>query len=195
MGVSVRETQAVLAWLGVDRSHGAVWQWMDRVADSGSDPPTAKSSRVAVDETAVQIGEEGYWLYTANDLETMLLLDVDLFSCCGTDPTAAFIHHLTEKHDVSETEFLVDGFGYTTALSRLGLSGHLDYSDRNHIEKWFQTFKQRTDRFYTRWVGSRRAVREGGQQFKRYYDQHRPHQTLDNHTPPEALNSTVTISF
>jgi len=25
MGLSVRETQTALAWLGVDRSHGAVW--------------------------------------------------------------------------------------------------------------------------------------------------------------------------
>jgi putative transposase len=188
MGLSVRETQAVLAWLGVDRSHGAVWQWTHRLADSGSDPPTAQPSRVAVDETAVQIGEEWCWLYAAIDLESMLLLDVELFSRRGTNPAAAFIHRLTEKHEVSETEFLVDGFGYTTALSRLGLSGHLDYADRNHIEKWFQTFKQRTDRFYTSWTGSQRTVREWCQQFKRYYNHHRPHQALDDQTPLEALN-------
>ena len=70
-----------------------------------------------------------------------VFLDVELFGRHGTDPAAAFIHRLTETHDVSETEFLVDGFGYTTALSRLGLSGHRDYTDRNHIEKWFQIFK------------------------------------------------------
>jgi len=37
--------------------------------------------------------------------------------------------------------FLVDGFGYQTALARLGLSGRRDYTDRNLVEKWFQTLK------------------------------------------------------
>jgi len=44
--------------------------------------------------------------------------------------------------------FLVDGFGYQTALARLGLSGRRDYTDRNLIEKWFQTLKMRIDRFH-----------------------------------------------
>ncbi len=42
---------------------------------------------------------------------------------------------LAEKHDLSDTEFLVDDYGYLTALFRVGLSGHLDYVDRNLIEK------------------------------------------------------------
>jgi transposase-like protein len=71
MGLSVRETQAVLDWLGVDHTHGAVWQWSHRLADSGSDPPTAQPSRVTVDETAVQIGEEWCWLYAAIDIESI----------------------------------------------------------------------------------------------------------------------------
>jgi putative transposase len=40
-----------------------------------------------------------------------------------------------ELHDPDDTEFLVDSIGYRTALARLRLSGRLDYSDRNHIEK------------------------------------------------------------
>jgi transposase-like protein len=147
----------------------------------------AKPSRVAVDETAVEIDGEWRWLYAAIDVETKLVLDVALFSRRGTDPAAAFLHGLTENHDVEETEFLVDGFGYTTAISRLGLSGHLDDTDRNHIEQWFHTLKQRTDRFHTSWGGSRRAVREWCQQFRRFYNRHRPHQALDGQTPSEVL--------
>ncbi len=165
-GISIRETVAILELLRVDRSHGAVWQWVHRLADSESDPPTAKPSWVAVDETAVQIGTEWYWLYAAVDLDSLCLLDVEVFSRHGTDPAAAFLHRLTEKYDVSTTEFFVDGYGYRTALSRLGLSGRVEYSDRNHIEKWVHTLKQRTDRFHTSWVGSRPAVTEWCQQFK-----------------------------
>ncbi|ELY83968.1 transposase [Natrinema gari JCM 14663] len=40
-GCSVRETTTVLAELGVERSHGAVWNWVHRLADSGRDPPTS----------------------------------------------------------------------------------------------------------------------------------------------------------
>jgi len=85
--------------------------------------------------------------------------------------------------------FLVDGFGYQTALARLGLNGRRSYTDRNLIEKWFQTLKQRIDRFYHSWVGSRRSVRQWIEQFVHYYNHQRPHESLDNRTPAEeALN-------
>ncbi|ELY62951.1 Integrase catalytic region [Natrinema versiforme JCM 10478] len=46
---------------------------------------------------------------TAIDLDTKLILDVALFGRRGTDPAAAFLHGLTEKHDFSDADFLVDG--------------------------------------------------------------------------------------
>jgi putative transposase len=46
----------------------------------------------------------------------------------------------------------------------------------------------RSDRFHTSWVGSRRAVSEWCQQFRRYYNQQRPNQALDGKTPVEVLN-------
>jgi putative transposase len=69
-GCSLRETASILAELGVERSHGAVWNWVHRIADSVPDPPTAKPSRVAVDETAIKINGEWPWLYAAIDIET-----------------------------------------------------------------------------------------------------------------------------
>ena len=186
-GLSLRETAAILELLDVDRSHQAVWQWKERLADSAPDPPSAHPTRVAVDETAVKICGEWQWVYAAIYVETKLLLDIAVFSRHGTDPAAAFLHGLTEKHAVSDAEFLVDGYGYSTALSRLGLSGRLDYSMRNLIGKWFHTFKMRTDCFHTSWVGSRTAVRRRLQQFRLYYNRHRPHQSLDGKTPAEVI--------
>jgi hypothetical protein len=46
----------------------------------------------------------------------------------------------------------------------------------------------RTDRFHSCWVGSRLAVAEWCQQFKSYYNQHRPNQALDGSTLAEVLN-------
>ncbi len=104
-------------------------------------------------------------MYAAIDLESKLILDAELFGRHGTDPAAAFLHRLAEKHDLSETVFLVDGFGYETALARLGLNGRRDYTDRNLIEKWFQ------------WI----------EQFVHYYNHQRPHQSLKNNTPEEEV--------
>jgi transposase-like protein len=188
IGCSLRETEVILRSLGVEQSHQAIWQWVHRLADSVSDPPSAQPTRVAVDETAVKINGEWSWLYAAIDLDSKLLLGVDLFERRGTDPATEFLQELAEKHDLSNTEFLVDGYGYLTALFRLDLSGHLNYVDRNLIEKWFHTPKMRVDCFHNSWVGSRAAVDQWLAQFAYYYNFQRPHQALDDRTPAEAVN-------
>ena len=99
-------------------------------------------------------------MYAAIDLETKVLLDAAVFGRRGTDPAAAFLHGLVQKHDCSQAAFPVDGGGYLTSICRLGLSGRLEYVDRSHIEKWFQTLKIRVDRFRNSWVGSRQSVRQ-----------------------------------
>src|SRR6056297_1235532 len=145
-GLSIRETVAILDLLGVDRSHGAVWNWVHTLSEAQSDPPTAEPSRVAVDEKQIKVDGEKKWLFAAIDTDSKLLLKVDVYSRRGTDPAAAFLHRLTEKHDVADTEFLVDSGGYLTALFRHELSGQLNYTDRNHIEKWFQTVSRSEER-------------------------------------------------
>jgi transposase-like protein len=131
-------------------------------------------------------GEEK-WLYAAIDTESKLLLEVDVFSRRGTDPAAAFLHRLTEKHDIANTEFLVDAGGYLTALARHDLSGHLAYHDRNHIEKWFQTVTMRIDRFHSFWLGSQSSAKRWFRRFRHYYNRHRPNQALDGSTPAEEI--------
>ncbi len=128
-------------------------------------------------------------MYAAIDIDTKLILDVALFGRHGTDPAAAFLQKLQENHDLSEAEFLVDQFGYRTALARVGLSGRVNYTDRNLIEKWFHTLKMRVDRFHNSWVGSRSSVREWLEQFMHYYNRHRPHQALDGKTPIQEVQN------
>ena len=55
MGLSLREIVAVFDWLGVDRSHGAVWNWTHALSENQDDPPTAEPSRVAVDEKQITV--------------------------------------------------------------------------------------------------------------------------------------------
>jgi transposase-like protein len=145
------------------------------LSDSVSDPSSAQPTRVAVDETAVKINGEWSWVYAAIDLDSKVLLGLDLFERRGTDPATEFLRQLSEKHDLSATEFLVDGYGYLTALFRLDLSGHLNCVDRNLIETWFHTLTMRVDRFHNSWVGSQAAVAQWLAQFVYYYTVQRPH--------------------
>jgi len=135
VGLSFREVEAVLDWLGVDRCHQAIWYWKETLAETQSDPPTATSSRVAVDETQIEGDGENKWLYAAIDAVSKRLLEVGVFSRCGVGSAAPFLHRLTEKHDVADTDFLIDAGRFFTGLSRHDLRGHLDYRDRNHVEK------------------------------------------------------------
>lgn len=75
-----------------------------------------KPSRVAVNETGITINGELSWLYTAIDIETKLILGIQLFGRHGTDSAAASLVELREKHDPPDGSFLVDQFGHRTAL-------------------------------------------------------------------------------
>jgi len=85
-GLSIRETAAILKILGVDCSHGAVWNWVHTLSEAQSDPQTAVPSRVAVDEKQIEVDGEKKWLYAAVDVDSKLLLEVDVYSRRGTDP-------------------------------------------------------------------------------------------------------------
>ena len=187
MGLSLRETAAVLEIFGVHRSHQAVWQWVHQFADSVPNPPSA--TRVAVDETAVQVGTEWYWLYAAIDLDSKLLLGIRLSPRRGSSPAVAFLSELKDRHDLSETEFLVDGYGYLTALARCNLRGDLEYADRNEIEKWFQTLKMRVKRFHSTWTGWPASASRWLAAFVYYYNFQRPNQALNNRTPVEEMTN------
>jgi len=112
-----------------------------------------------VDKKQIEVDGEEKWLYAAVDTDSKLLLEIDVFSRRGTDSAAAFLHRLTEKHDVPETEFLVDAGGFLTALFRHELSGQLNYTERSRIEKWFQAVSMRIDRFHSFWRGSQGSAR------------------------------------
>ena len=105
MGLSVREVTAVFDLLSVDRSHGVVWNWINDLDEAQVDLPTAEPSRVAVDEKQIEVDGEDKWLYTMVDTEPKLLLEIDVYSRRGIDTAAAFLHRLTEIHNVSGTSF------------------------------------------------------------------------------------------
>ena len=91
----------------------------------------------------------------------------------------AFLHRLITKHEVADTEFLVDAGGYLTALARRKLSGQLNYTERNLIEKLFQTVAMRIDHFHSFWRGSPASARRWLRRFSHHYSHDRPNQALN----------------
>ena len=127
---------------------------------------------------------------------------------CGSTPPSTSIRKSCVKHDflkiaartrqrrffanskrntASDAEFLVDGMGYLTALAKTGLLGDLTYSDRNIVEKLFQTCTMRVGRFHEAWNGSQPALNAWLTAYTASYNRLRSHQALENQTPIEAL--------
>ena len=184
---SLAEIRDMLGWFGVDRSRPAIRNWCQSFAESHEQTFTAEPDRVAVDEKQVQLAEEReMWLYAAIDIDSKVVLHARLSEHRGTDPATSFLRELKEKHRVSDAEFLVDGMGYLTALAKTDLGGHLDYSDRNIVEKLFQTFTMRIGRFHETWNGSQPSAERWLTAYAYYYNHLRSHQALDNQPPVEA---------
>ncbi|KAA9397151.1 DDE domain-containing protein [Haloarcula sp. CBA1130] len=104
-GLSIRETLTILDPLDVERSHGAVWNWVHTLSEAQNDLSTAQSPRAVVDEKQTEVDGEKKWLYAAVDAESKLLLYVDVFSRRGTDSaglTRAMLSFAHQKSSISE---------------------------------------------------------------------------------------------
>jgi len=128
-----------------------------KVVRDTAQPALASPAQVAVDEKQIEIDGEKKSLYAANGTQSKLTLEV-AYSRPGTDLATVFLYCLTEKHNITETEFFVDAVGYLTAIARHEQSGPLDNYNRNHIEKCFQTVTMRIGLFHWFWRGSQVSV-------------------------------------
>ena len=189
---SLAEIRDLLAWFGVSRTRQAVHHWFHAYADACEQEFTVEPDRVAVDEKQIQLAEEQrVWLYVAIDIDSKVVLHARLSERRGTDPAATFLRELKEKHRVADAEFLVDGMGYLTALARTNLDGDLNYSERNIVEKLFQTFTMRISRFHETWNGSQPALGAWLTAYTAYYNNLRSHQALNDQPPVEQLETSI----
>jgi putative transposase len=70
--------------------------------------------------------------------------------------------------------------GYLTALAQTDLGGELKYTDRNIVEKLFQTYTMRIQRSHETWNGSQASAERLLTAYTAYYNHHRSYQALDN---------------
>ncbi|PGF17253.1 IS6 family transposase [Natrinema sp. CBA1119] len=146
-GLSLSNTVRELEKFGVERSRKAVHDWVHKCNLQPADDE--KPNHVALDETVIQLDEHRYWLYTAVDPETNKILHIRLYSTTTTALTEWFLQELTEKHDLGDAVFLVDGAKHLqTALRRAGLRFRYEkHGNRNAVERIFREIKRRTSSF------------------------------------------------
>jgi len=146
-GLSLSNTVVLLDDLGVDRSRVAVHNWVQKadLQPAGGEDP----DRIAVDQKAIRINDQQYWLYAAVDPETNRILHSRLFPTYTIPIAREFLTELAEKHDVADAVFLVDDADdLVGALRRENYSYRVQiHGDRNAVERVFREVERRTSSF------------------------------------------------
>jgi transposase-like protein len=142
--LSLSNTVSILEIFGVERAQSTVHNWVHKAElQPGADQ---KPDHVAVDETVIRLNEDQYWLYAAVDPETNKLLHTRLEPTTTTVLAQSFLRGLSEKHDVSDAVFLVDGsHSLQTACQRHGVDFRYEnHGNRNAVERVFREIQRRT---------------------------------------------------
>ncbi|SDD85077.1 IS6 family transposase [Natrinema hispanicum] len=143
-GLSLSNTVSILEIFGVERARSTVHNWVhkaDLQPEEGQRP-----DHVAVDETVIRLNDEQYWLYAAVDPETNELLHTKLEPTTTKVLAHSFLTELSEKHDVGDAVFLVDGsHSLQDACQRHGFDFRYEkHGNRNAVERVFREIKRRT---------------------------------------------------
>ena len=94
----------------------------------------------------IQLNDEQYWLYAAVDPETNELLHTSFEPSTNTVIDQTFLTEISEKHDVSDAVFLVDGsHSLQAACHRAGYNFRYEkHGNRNAVKRVFREIKRRT---------------------------------------------------
>ena len=143
-GLSLSNTVSILEIFGVERARSTVHNWVhkaDLQPEEGQRP-----DHVAVDETVIRLNDEQYWLYAAVDPETNELLHTKLEPTTTKVLAHSFLAEVSEKHDVDDAVFLVDGsHSLQDACQRHGFDFRYEkHGNRNAVERVFREIKRRT---------------------------------------------------
>jgi putative transposase len=146
-GLSLSNTVTLLENLGVERSRVAVHNWVQKADIQPADGESP--DRVAVDQKAIRINDEQYWLYAAVDPETNRFLHSRLFPTYTIPIAREFLTELSEKHNIEDAVFLVDDADdLIGGLRREGYSYRVQqHGFRNSIERVFREVERRTSSF------------------------------------------------
>ena len=157
-GVSLRKVKRVLGWLGVERSHVAIWKWIQKfgqkLTEAGRRPAADLPAVVLMDETTITQQGEEFTLFAAVDPETRHLLHASVTPSRNTLTTRRFLAELAELYGRAPPIVVTDGATYGPVFTPLGVTRIIRrHSVRKRIERWIQELKRRIDTFYASFTG------------------------------------------
>ena len=157
-GVSLRLVAQVLSWIGVERSHVAVWKWIQkfgqRLGAAGRRPAADLPAVVLMDETVVKQRGHEFTLFAAVDPETRHLLYAAVAPTRNYLTTRRFLEELADVYGRVPPIVVTDGARYGPVFTHLAIT-HIvrRHSVRNRVERWIQELKRRIDTFYASFTG------------------------------------------
>lgn len=112
-GMSLRKVARVLGWLGVDRSHVAIWTWVQtfghRLDEAGQRRAADLPAVVLMDETVVKQQGQAFTLFAAVDPETRHLLHAAVAPPRNYLRTRRFLEELGELYGRVPPIVVIDG--------------------------------------------------------------------------------------
>jgi putative transposase len=156
--VSLRRVSQVLGWIGVERSHVAIWTWVQkfgqRLEETDRRPAADLPAVVLMDETVIKQRGEEFMLFAAVDPETRHLLHASIAPSRNYLTTRRFLEELRELYGRVPPIIVTDGATYGPVFERLGVTHIIRrHSVRNRIERRIQELKRRIDTFYASFTG------------------------------------------
>lgn len=158
-GVSLRKTQRVLGWIGVECSHVAVWNWIQkfggRLLATGRQPVAELPSTILLNETVVVQHGEQFVLFAALDPATREVVHLGVAPSRNYLTTRRFLEEIEALYGNLPEVVITDGVtGHGAAFGRLRIRHEvLAHGVRNRIERWIQELKRRIDTFYASFTG------------------------------------------
>jgi putative transposase len=157
-GVSLRRVAQVLGWMGIKRSHVAVWKWIQKfghcLSEAGRRPAADLPAVMLLDETVVKQRGQQFTLFAAVDPETRHLLHAAVAPSRNYLTTRRFLMEIAELYGRAPPIVVTDGATYGPVFTHLGITQIVRrHSVRNRIERWIQELKRRIDTFYASFTG------------------------------------------
>ena len=133
----------------IDASHVSVFRWVHAVRRIMPRVPRKERKLVAMDETKLKINGRQVFVWAAIDVDTRELLAVYASYYRSHISTIAFVRRVMETCGGRPVVLVDGGPWYRWPLERIGVRWlHIIFGERNAIERFFRTLKERTRRFY-----------------------------------------------
>lgn len=139
-GVSPRKVSRVLGWIGVERSHVAVWTWIQkfgrRLRKAGRRPAADLPAVLLMDETAITHQGEEFTLFAAVDPETRHLVYAAVAPSRNTLTPRRFPSGIAEVYGRAPPIVVTDRASYGPVFTPLGITHVVRrHSVRNRVER------------------------------------------------------------